>query len=346
MRIALDAMGGDEAPTSNVAGAISYLESYPNHTILLVGDETVLKSEVDRLAPPQAVRKGLEIVHASEVVDMDEPPITPIRKKRDASVRVAATAVREGDAAAMVSAGNTGAAMICAKMVIGTSPGVDRPALCAVLPNRKGHTVLLDVGANVDSKPEQLRQFAVMGHFFSQELQSSQRPRIGLLSIGEEQGKGTDTIKETFGVLERTGVNFIGNVEGGDVFSGDVDVVVCDGFVGNVLLKSAESLASMVAEMLREEIDGRLLSRLGMLVALPSVNKFKTRVDYSEIGGAPLLGLKGACFIAHGRSSPKAIRNAIRGAVEFTEHGTSEKISKKLEEVAKVIEQAPAAETA
>jgi phosphate acyltransferase len=337
LRIALDAMGGDFAPQCAVEGALRSARE-DGAAILLVGDRPRIEAEIARLAEiNDAPRVGvtnlsaiagrgrpgvpgnIEIVHAEEVVGMDEPAITPIRKKRRSSIRICAELVKEGRAQAMVTAGNTGAAMISAKMVIGTIPGVDRPALAAVLPNPHGRTVLLDVGANVDTKPTQLRQFAVMGHFYAQEVIGTQAPRIGLMSIGEEEGKGTELTREVFRVLKKTGLNFIGNVEGRDVFNGTVDVIVCDGFVGNAILKSAESLAELISNMLREELGRSARS--------------KTRVDYTEYGAAPLLGINGGCFIGHGRSNARAIQSAIRRAVEFSTAQLHTKIRDKVAEL-------------
>jgi len=261
----------------------------------------------------------VEIIHAAEVVGMDEPPITPIRKKRDSSIRVCAELVKAGRAQAMMTAGNTGAAMIVAKTVIGAIKGVDRPALAAVLPNLRGSTVVLDVGANIDSRASHLRQFAVMGYFYAQEILGTSSPRVGLMSVGEEETKGTDLTREVFREMQDSGFNFIGNVEGSDVFKGTVDVVVCDGFVGNVILKSAEGLAGTVASMMREELARSWRTRLGYLLARPAFAGFRKRVDYREYGAAPLLGVEGGCFIGHGRSNPKAVRNSILRAVEFCE---------------------------
>ena len=266
------------------------------------------------------------MIHAEEVVGMDDPAITPIRKKRRSSIRICAELVKEGRAQAMVTAGNTGAAMISAKMVIGTIAGVDRPALAAVLPNAKGRTVLLDVGANVNTKPLHLREFAVMGHFYAQEVIGTPSPRIGLMSIGEEEGKGTDVTREVFKVLKNTGLNFVGNVEGRDVFAGTVDVIVCDGFVGNVVLKAAESLASMVGKMLEQELRAGLRTRVGAALALPALREVRRRTDPNQYGAAPLLGVQGGCFIGHGRSSSTGIRNSVRRAVEFTHHDVAAKI--------------------
>jgi glycerol-3-phosphate acyltransferase PlsX len=332
MPIAVDAMGGDYAPQSAVEGAVR-AAAEDHASILLVGDRARVEAELAR--HPEAARLDgrISIVHAEEVVGMDEPAITPIRKKRRSSIRICAEAVKDRRAEAMVTAGNTGAAMIAAKMVIGTLPGVDRPALAAVFPNPRGHTVVLDVGANVASKPEHLREFAVMGHFYAQEVIHTPSPRIGLMSIGEEEGKGTDLTREVFKVLKTTGLNFVGNVEGRDVFNGSVDVIVCDGFVGNVLLKSAESLAELMGRMLREELSGSARSKLGYLLLRPALDRFRQRVDYAEYGAAPLLGISGGCFIGHGRSTPHAIHSAIRRAVEFANARLDRKIGEKLAEL-------------
>jgi phosphate acyltransferase len=329
MPIAVDAMGGDFAPQCAVDGAVSAAVE-DGAEVLLVGDRARIEAELARLGKRP---KRIEIVHAEEVVGMDEPAITPIRKKRRSSIRICAELVKEGRAQAMVTAGNTGAAMISAKMVIGTVAGVDRPALAAVLPNVQGRTVLLDVGANVGTKAHHLREFAVMGHFYAQELIGTPSPRIGLMSIGEEEGKGTDLTREVFKVLKNTGLNFVGNVEGRDVFNGSVDVIVCDGFVGNVILKSAEAVAEMVGKMLREEIERGIRTKVGYLFAKPAFDAFRKRTDYSEFGAAPLLGVNGGCFIGHGRSNSKAIQNAIRRAMEFSAARLDQKIRDKIAEL-------------
>lgn len=329
IRIAVDAMGGDLAPRAVVEGAFRAAVE-DGISILLVGDRERVAAEISRLGDP---RGRIEVVHAEEIVGMDDPATAPLRKKRRSSIRLCAELVHEGRAQAMVTAGHTGAAMIAAKVVIGTSAGVDRPALAAVVPSAHGRTVLLDVGANVDSKPNHLREFAVMGHFYAQEVIGTESPRIGLLSIGEEESKGSELTREVFKVLKRTGLHFVGNVEGGDVFQGTVDVVVCDGFVGNVLLKSAEALAELLGRMLGEEIGKSRRTQLGYAILKPAIDRFRTRTDYTEYGAAPLLGVEGGCFIGHGRSTPRAIRNAIRRAVEFSEGRVHEKIRDKLAEL-------------
>ena len=329
MKIAVDAMGGDAAPGAVVEGALR-AASEGRGEICLVGDRTRIEAELSRL---QADPAAVEIVHTAEVVEMDEPAVTPLRKKRGASIRVCAELVKEGRARAMVTAGNTGAAMAAAVVVMGTLEGVDRPALAAVVPTPRGRCVLLDVGANVSTKARHLRQFAVMGHFYAQEVLGTSQPRVGLLSVGEEEGKGTQLTREVYRVLESTGLNFLGNVEGRDVFNGEADVVVCDGFVGNVLLKGSEALADTLLAQLREELRGSWRARIGSRLARPALESLKRRTDPDQYGAAPLLGVRGGCFIGHGSSSVQGICNAIRAAAEFCEARVDEKIRRKVEEM-------------
>ncbi|HQR45925.1 MAG TPA: phosphate acyltransferase PlsX [Thermoanaerobaculia bacterium] len=322
MTIAVDAMGGDLAPRAVVEGAVAAAVELGLDT-LLVGRRREIESELRRL---DYTGNRISLVEADEVVAFDEPSITPIRKKRRASVRVAAECVRSGRARGMFTAGHTGAAMVVAKMIMGVLDGIDRPALAAVLPGLGRKRVLLDVGANVSCRPEHYREFALMGHFYAQEALGVAKPKIGLMSVGEEEGKGTDTTREVFGLLKSSGLQFVGNVEGRDVYSGDVDVIVTDGFTGNVILKVSESLAHMVEEALRQEITRSLQASMGFLLSKDAFRAFKKRLDYSEVGGAPLLGVNGACLIGHGRSNAKAVRNAIRAAHDFAAHGIPEKI--------------------
>jgi glycerol-3-phosphate acyltransferase PlsX len=322
MRIAVDAMGGDHAPQVNVDGAVAAAREF-GITTLLVGRA----AELARLLEDSGYSGGnIEILDAVEVVTMDEHPVAALRKKRNSSIRVAANCVRDGRAAGLVSAGHTGAAMVAAKLFIGTIEGVDRPALATVLPNLKGHCLLLDVGANPEAKTQHFKEFAVMGSIYAQLVFGKPSPSIGLMSIGEEDTKGNDRTKEAFKTLKETGLNFIGNVEGRDVFNGRVDVIVTDGFTGNVILKVSESLSEMVEQLLREEIKRTLKASVGFLLSRDAFRRFKTRLDYSEYGGAPLLGLKGCVIICHGRSSAKAIKNAIRLAAEFSRQKLAEKI--------------------
>jgi glycerol-3-phosphate acyltransferase PlsX len=326
-RIALDAMGGDHAPDEIVKGALLAVAEYPVD-ILLVGKEEVLRQKLGASIP-----SSIEIVDAREVVEMDDNALAPIRKKRDSSIRVCANLVSKGRADAMVSAGHTGASMTSAYMVLGMIEGVGRPALAAILPSATGHTVLLDVGANVDSKPAHLREFAVMGHFYAQMIFGIAEPRIGLLSIGEEEGKGNELTKETFRVMKDTGLNFIGNAEGRDVFNGNADVVVCDGFIGNVVLKAGEALGEFVSKTLRTEVTRTPVRKVGALMLKGAFDDLKKRMDYSEYGGAPLLGVNGGCIVCHGRSNAKAIKNAIRVARNFVENQIDAKIRTKISDL-------------
>ncbi len=325
--IAVDAMGGDHAPQSAVEGACQ--AAAEGVGVVLIGDRERLAPLVERFGGGSG---RLEIEHAAEVVGMADSPLA-VRQKRDSSIRVCARLVKEGRVQAVVTAGNTGAAMIAAKTVIGAIPGVDRPALAAVLPSHGGRTVVLDVGANVSARPAHLRQFAVMGHFYAQDVLGTAAPRVGLMSVGAEEGKGTELSREAFKVLERTGLNFVGNVEGGDIFADTVDVVVCDGFVGNVLLKSGESLAGYLGSLIRDALEGSWRTRLGYLLAKPAFDEYRRRTHWSEYGAVPLLGVRAGFLIAHGRSNARAIRNAVRRAVEFCAADLHLKIRDKVAEL-------------
>ncbi len=329
--IALDAMGGDHAPSEVVKGAILAAAEFAVE-IILVGQEDVVRRE---LAAAGGTPRNISIVDAREIVTMEDTALAPLRRKRNSSVRVCANLVAEGKANAFVSAGNTGATWTSARAVMGMIEGVSRPALATVLPSLKGHTLLLDVGANVDAKPNHLREFAVMGHFYAQMLFNIDAPRVGLLSIGEEEGKGNELTKETYRVLKETGLNFIGNAEGRDVFNGNADVVVCDGFIGNVVLKASEALGEFVSTTLRQEMRKTLPRKIGGLLAKSAFEGLKKRMDYSEYGGAPLLGVKGGCIVCHGRSNAKAIKNAIRVARNFAINRIDEKIMTKVSDLHK-----------
>ena len=329
MRIAVDAMGGDHAPLVNVDGAVAAAREFGIGS-LLVGKPAELEP---LLRDSGYSGSDIEIVDAPEVVTMDDPATAAIRKKRNSSIRIAANCVRDGRAAGLVSAGNTGAAMVCGKMVVGTIEGVDRPALATVLPNLTGHCLLLDVGANPDTKTPHFKEFAIMGSVYAELAFGKKNPSIGLMSIGEEDSKGTEQTKEAFKTLKETGLNFIGNVEGRDVFNGTVDVIVTDGFTGNVILKVSESLSEMVEKLLREEIKRTLQASVGFLLSRDAFLRFKQRLDYSEYGGAPLLGVKGCVIICHGRSSAKAVKNAIRFAAEFSRRNLAQKIQAQIAEL-------------
>lgn len=313
MKIAVDAMGGDVGPPVTVEGAVAAARD-DGVEVVLVGDKAAIERELARQRP-----EGLPITvrHASQVIEMHEPPTQALRRKRDSSMRVAAELVRDGEAAAFVSAGNTGAAMAIAMFTLGVLPGVDRPAIAVLLPNLKARTILLDVGANMDPKPRHLVQYALMGHVYAQDILGIASPRVGLLSVGEEEGKGNELVREVFKALETMPLNFIGNVEGRDIYNGNADVVVTDGFTGNVALKISEGLADMLVHLIREELIRTPMAKLGALLVRPAFRRFWKRVDYNELGGAPLLGINGACIISHGASPPRAVKNAIRVAAEW-----------------------------
>ncbi|MEK7850360.1 MAG: phosphate acyltransferase PlsX [Deltaproteobacteria bacterium] len=319
MKIALDAMGGDHAPHVEVEGAILAAKEFGSH-IILVGDRNVVEKELSR---HNAESLPISVRHASEVVGMDESPSKALRKK-NSSMRLAFDLVKNGEAAAVVSAGNSGAAMATAMFVLRKLEGVDRPAIATVMPTLKGACVVLDVGANVDCKPLHLVQFAIMGDVYAQFILKKERPSVGLLSNGEEESKGTDVTRETHAILKQLPMNYIGYIEGRDIFAGNSDVVVCDGFVGNVVLKTSEGLADAIGQMLKEEISKSPLAKLGYLLSKGAFGRFKKKVDYSEYGGAPLLGIDGVGIIGHGGSTPKAIKNAIRVAQEFASSGAND----------------------
>jgi glycerol-3-phosphate acyltransferase PlsX len=326
VKIAVDAMGGDHGPAVVVEGAVAAVRELGT-SVVLVGDSATIERELHRLGDPA----GVEIRHASQVVGMGESPSQALRRKRDSSLRIAAELVRDGEASSFVSAGNTGAAMAVAMFVVGVLRGVDRPAIAAVLPNLQRFTVLLDVGANVDPKPWHLFQFAVMGHVYARDILGIERPRVGLLSVGEEEGKGNELTREAYEQLKDSSLNFLGNVEGRDIYNGHCDVVVTDGFTGNVALKISESLAEMVGAMIKEELMRDVRSKLAAALAKPAFDRFKKRVDYAEMGGAPLLGIDGGAIICHGASPVKAIRNAVRVAGEWAKAGLNDHIRAALE---------------
>ncbi|MGC9159322.1 MAG: phosphate acyltransferase PlsX [Terracidiphilus sp.] len=322
--IALDAVGSDKAPEPEIRGAILAAKSLPVR-VHLVGPEAELRDLLDE----QLGNEDLPIVlhHASERIGMDEKAAHAVRSKKDSSLRVGLKMVREGTAAGFVTAGNTGAAMATAKMVLGALPGVDRPALATPMPTSTGNPcVLLDVGANVDCKPHNLAQFAVMGEIYARCVLKIDSPRVGLLSIGEEEVKGNDLTREAFPLLKALPIRFIGNVEGRDIFSGQADVIVCDGFVGNVALKTSEGIGRFVRDALRESLTRTVTAQVGALLSRKAFNEFRRRLDYREYGGAPLLGVRGVCIIGHGSSNDRAIFNGIRVAYESATAKTVQRI--------------------
>jgi glycerol-3-phosphate acyltransferase PlsX len=329
--VALDAMGGDHAPEVTVRGGLTAAEEL-GIPVLLVGPARVLRRELGRF---RRLPRNVELVDAPDVVAMDESPVVVLRKKRRSSLTVCAELVRDGQASAMVTAGNTGAAWVAAKARLGMIEGIERPALAALLPSSKGYTLVLDVGANVECRPDHLLQFALMGAIYAESVLGVASPKVGLISVGEEEGKGGRRGREQFQALTRAGVNFIGNVEGRDLFLGDVDVVVCDGFTGNVILKVAEGVGELLVGALREEARRSPVYGAGLLVAKGAFKNLKRRVDYSEYGGAPLLGVKGPCLVGHGRSNAKAITNAIKSVASYASSGAVQQIAERVERLAR-----------
>ncbi len=312
MKIALDAMGSDTAPETEVAGAIRAARELPIE-LVLIGRQDALKEQLRRYKNKPA---NLSIVHASEVIGMDESPVASIRKKRDSSINVGIQLLKEKKVDAFVSAGNTGAVVSASTLIAGLLPGIERPGIGIVLPGIQGDTLLIDVGANIDPKPLHLLQYALMGEAYARCVMGQSRPTVGLLNVGEEETKGTEFTKETYGMLEASGLNFVGNVEGRDIFSGEYNVIVCDGFAGNVALKTAESLAHAIGYQPKKSLAMSLITRLGAWLARDAFIQMRKEIDYAEHGGAPLLGVDGVSIIAHGASSSKAIKNAVRVAHE------------------------------
>jgi glycerol-3-phosphate acyltransferase PlsX len=327
MKIALDAMGGDYAPATNIDGAIEALDGNKELSIILVGDEAKISSELKKR---DCKGLSIEVKHASQVVEMEESPLTAIRRKKDSSIRVAIDLVKAGKADAMISAGNSGVVMATALLILGKLPGIERPAIAAIMPSFKDHFVLIDAGANVDCKPLNLYQFGIMGDAYAKCIFDIESPKIGLLSIGEEDAKGNELTKEALKLLKDAHINFIGNIEGKDIFEGEADVVVCDGFVGNITLKVSEGLAETLSKMLKKEMMEKASGKIDPSLLKEAFKNFKLRTDYSEYGGAPLLGISKPCIISHGRSSSKAIKNAIKVAGTFQSKGVLDVISREI----------------
>lgn len=322
--IAVDAMGGDFGPSVVVPGAIDAARLHDLH-VLLVGDTPKVEAELAKL---DLANVHFDIVQADDVVHMNEKPSDILRRKKNASIQVACRLVKDGKADAVVSAGHSGATVACGMFIMGRLPGVERPALAALLPTEKNPVVVLDAGANVDCRPYHLFQFALMGDAFARDLLDYAAPRVSLLSIGEEEGKGNSQVKEAYELLKLAqNLNFVGNAEGRDIFTGDIDVVVCDGFVGNVVVKMSEGLASALVRMLKRLFTSGFLPALGGMLAKGAFKKFATTIDYAEYGGAPLLGLQGLAIVCHGRSSARAMQNAIKMAGTFVRKGTNDRLA-------------------
>ncbi len=324
MRVALDAMGGDYAPSVNIEGAVETVNEHDDIDVVLVGNEALIEKELQNKRYPSG---RISVRHASQVIAMSESPTAAIRKKKDSSIRVGIDLVKSGKADAFVSAGHSGVVMATSLLLLGRSEGVDRPAIATIMPALRDTFILVDAGANVDSRPENLLQFALMGNTYCKLVMNKTRPKVGLLSIGEEDTKGNELTKEAFKLLKGTALNFIGNIEGKDIFTGKADVVVCDGFIGNIALKISEGLAETIIKMLKREITSVSTGRVGYLLMKPAIRNFKKRTDYDEYGGAPLLGINSSCIISHGRSTSKAIKNALSVASDYSRKRVFEAIS-------------------
>ena len=328
MKIAVDAMGGDHAPESVVEGAVLAAREYGTE-IILTGPAERVQAELEKYKDHSSL--PIRVEHAEQVVQMDEAPAKVLRNKKKSSMKIGVDLVKNGQAGAFVSAGNTGAVLAYCTIILRPLKGVDRPAIAIQLPTLTGTSILLDAGANVDCKTSQLFQFAIMGHVFAKYILEKENPGVALLSIGEEDSKGNEITKEVFQMLKNSHINFIGNLEGKEVYRGNADVIVCDGFTGNVALKISESLAEMIGANLKTLFKKNWVSKIGYFLLKSQLAEFKKKVDYSETGGAPLLGINGVCIIAHGSSSPKAIKNAINRARELIEKKINQHIQDDIE---------------
>ena len=326
--VAIDCMGGDHGPHVTVPAAVKFQRRYPDAHIILVGLRELVEPELRSIRAEISPR--LRIHHASEIVTMDEAPALALRGKRDSSMRVAVNLVKSGEAQACISAGNTGALMAISRFVLKTLPGIERPAIASILPTLRGHTCMLDLGANVECTPQQLLQFGIMGATLMASVEHIAKPSVGLLNIGEEDIKGSEVVKQAAELLRDGDLNFYGNIEGDDIYKGTTDVVVCDGFVGNVALKTSEGLAQMLATFLRHEFKRNVFTSLAGLIALPVINAFKRRVDPRRYNGASLLGLRGIVVKSHGDADSIAFEFAIERAAEEVRNGVLRRISERM----------------
>jgi len=326
IRIALDVMSSDNSPLSEIEGAIAAAKEF-NYEITLVGNKDLIEKELEKYKP---IPKNILVYHASEVIGMQEQPVLSVRRKKDSSIVVLANLAKERKVDAIVSAGNTGAVVCAATLKCRLLPGVERAGIGVIMPTLKSTSLMIDAGANIDAKPKHLLQYAIMGSAYAEYILGKASPTVGLLNIGEEESKGTGFLKEAFRALELSGLNFIGNIEGRDIFMGDCDVIVCDGLVGNVALKVSESTAHAVVEMLKRGLKSSFLSKLSALLGRGVFYSLKRKMDYAEYGGAPLLGIDGTCIICHGSSSSKAIKNAIRVAGEEVAKNVNQHIIEKV----------------
>lgn len=330
MRVAVDAMGGDFAPGANIDGAVDAVRETDDIDVVLVGDETAIK---ERLKGRKYPESRISTLHTSEVIAMDASPSFAVRRKKDSSIRRAVELVRDGKVDAVVSTGNSGAMMALALFMIGASEGVDRPAIATVMPSFNEPFLLIDAGANVDCNPLNLLQFGLMADAYCKHILQRPEPRIAILSIGEEPAKGNELTREAYKLLENAPINFMGNIESKDVYMGKADGIVCDGFVGNIFLKTSEGLADLVMKMLKREIGSSVAGKLGSMLLGPALRNLEKVIDYDEYGGAPLLGINGSCIIGHGRAMPKAIKNAIINASDFSRKKVHESVSAEIKSV-------------
>ncbi|CAD6562688.1 phosphate acyltransferase PlsX [Paraburkholderia sabiae] len=338
VKLTIDCMGGDHGPSVTVPAAVNFVRSHADAHLMLVGIEGAIRAQLKKLKA--ADNPAITVVPASEIVAMDDPVEVALRKKKDSSMRVALNRVKDDEAQACISAGNTGALMAVSRYVLKTLPGIERPAIAFALPNPTGYTTMLDLGANVDCEPQHLLQFAEMGHALVSAVEGKERPTIGLLNIGEEVIKGNDTIKRAGELLRTSTLNFRGNVEGNDIYKGTVDVIVCDGFVGNVALKTSEGLAQMLSDIIKEEFGRSWLTKVMAVLALPVLLRFKKRVDHRQYNGAALLGLRGLVIKSHGSADAYAFEWAIKRGYDAVKNGVLERLARAMEENAGSLEQA------
>ncbi|MDD5422625.1 MAG: phosphate acyltransferase PlsX [Candidatus Omnitrophota bacterium] len=327
MKIVIDAMGSDRAPVVEVEGAIQAVEEL-GHDLILVGDEKTIRAELNKY---KDYSSKITVLHAPERIEMHEPAAISVRRKRHSSIVVGLDLIKREQADSFISAGNTGAVVCAATLSLRLLPGIERPGIAIVIPTLAGPSVIIDVGANIDPKPIHLLQYGIMADAYCRYILRKSNPKVGLLNVGEEESKGTEFVKETHTLLSESKLNFIGNMEGRDIYAGTADIVLCDGFVGNVILKVSESVVDTIVKLLKHEIKSNIIATLGAALASSAFNELKKKMDYSEYGGAPLLGVDGRCIISHGSSSPKAIKNAIRVAGEFKDLDVNKHIVEELE---------------
>ena len=327
MKIVVDAMGSDNAPLAEVEGALQALKEH-DCEIILVGDETRIKEALNKHGGKP---DKITIKHASEIIGMSEPAALSVRRKRDSSMVIGLDLIKHKQADAFISAGNTGAVVCAATLSLRLLPGIERPGIAVIMPTLTGTSMILDVGANISPKPMHMLQYGIMADAYSRYILKKSDPKVGLLNVGEEESKGTEFIKESHILLSESKLNFIGNIEGRDIYGGTADVVLCDGFVGNVILKVSESVVDTIVRLLRKEIKSSIIATLGAALSSSAFNELKKKMDYSEYGGAPLLGVDGRCIISHGSSNPKAIKNAVRVAIEYIRQDVNAHIVEELE---------------